>query len=277
MDNTVRIWDLAGNVQHSIEEFGGWVSSIKKIQSGKDSSLAIGSWDNTVGIYDAEYSRNRTLTNYDNAVTAMDVDSSGNFLFVGSKERSNQFMGIERKRRTPGKRNPLTLELPLHALSYVDKFVQYVFRWNFRKDLEFMMLPLAEPLLSTLRLETRLAFPLRGMPARTISLLDALMEKLEFSESMMLKRIFGGNYFILNKLNKFNKLFDEENVGNKKIKEIENKEFKSLKKDVVVIEIFEDVKVIIQLLMFKRIKIIILNNIWITIKIKLKILKKIVR
>ncbi len=126
MDNTVRIWDLAGNVQHSIEEFGGWVSSIKKIQSGKDTSLAIGSWDNTVGIYDAEYSRNRTLTNYDNAVTAMDVDSSGNFLFVGSKNGVINLWELSEGDETTEKKS-IDTGSTLHAISYVDKFVQYVF------------------------------------------------------------------------------------------------------------------------------------------------------
>ena len=126
MDNTVRIWDLAGNVQHSIEEFGGWVSSIKKIQSGKDTSLAIGSWDNTVGIYDAEYSRNRTLTNYDNAVTAMDVDSSGNFLFVGSKNGVINLWELSESEETREKKS-IDTGATLNALSYVDKFVQYVF------------------------------------------------------------------------------------------------------------------------------------------------------
>jgi len=124
MDNTVRIWDLAGNVQHSIEEFGGWVSSIKKIQSGKDSSLAIGSWDNTVGIYDTEYGRNRTLTNYDNAVTAMDVDSSGNFLFVGSK---NGVINLWELSEEEKEKKSIDTGSALNAISYVDKFVQYVF------------------------------------------------------------------------------------------------------------------------------------------------------
>ena len=124
MDNTVRIWDLAGNVQHTIEEFGGWVSSIKKIQSGKDSSLAIGSWDNTVGIYDNEYGRNRTLTNYDNAVTAMDVDSSGNFLFVGSKNGGINLWELSEEEK---EKKSIDTGSALNAISYVDKFVQYVF------------------------------------------------------------------------------------------------------------------------------------------------------
>ncbi len=126
MDNTVRIWDLAGNVQHTIEEFGGWVSSIKKIQNGKDTSLAIGSWDNTVGVYDAEYSRNRTLNNYDYAVTAMDVDSSGNFLFVGSKNGVVNLWELSETEETKEKKS-IDTGAPLHSLSYVDKFVQYVF------------------------------------------------------------------------------------------------------------------------------------------------------
>jgi len=126
MDNTVRIWDLAGNIQHSIEEFGGWVSSIKKIQNGKDTSLAIGSWDNTVGIYDAEYSRNRTMTNYDNAVTAMDVDSTGNFLFVGSKNGVINLWELSENEESKEKKS-IDTGASLHAISYVDKFVQYVF------------------------------------------------------------------------------------------------------------------------------------------------------
>jgi len=126
MDNTVRIWDLAGNVQHSIEEFGGWVSSIKKIQNGKDTSLAIGSWDNTVGVYDSEYARNRTITNYDNAVTSMDVDSSGNFLFVGSKNGVINLWELSESEETKEKKS-IDTGASLHALSYVDKFVQYVF------------------------------------------------------------------------------------------------------------------------------------------------------
>jgi WD40 repeat protein len=126
MDNTVKIWDLAGNVQHTIEEFSGWVSSIKKIQNGKDTSLAIGSWDNTVGIYDAEYSRNKTLTNYDNAVTAIDVDSSGNFLFVGSKNGVINLWELSENEETKEKKS-IDTGASLNALSYVDKFVQYVF------------------------------------------------------------------------------------------------------------------------------------------------------
>jgi guanine nucleotide-binding protein subunit beta-2-like 1 protein len=125
MDNTVRVWDLTGKVQHSIEEYSGWVSCIKKINSGKESDLAIGSWDNTVGIYDNEYSRNRTISNYDNAVTCMDVDSTGNFLFVGSKNGLINLWELSEDSEVEKKR--IDTNSSLHCLSYVDKFVQYVF------------------------------------------------------------------------------------------------------------------------------------------------------
>jgi len=125
MDNTVRVWDLQGNQQHSIEEFSGWVSCIKKINVGKDESLAIGSWDNTIGIYDSEYSRQRTISNYDNAVTCMDVDSSGNFLFSGSKNGVINLWELSEQSDVEKKR--IDTNAPLHAVSYVDKWVQYVF------------------------------------------------------------------------------------------------------------------------------------------------------
>jgi guanine nucleotide-binding protein subunit beta-2-like 1 protein len=125
MDNTVKVWDLAGNVQHTIEEFSGWVSCIKKINNGKDTNLAIGSWDNTVGVYDSEYSRNRTISNYDNPVTCMDVDSSGNFLFVGSK---NGVINLwELSEQSEFEKKTIDTNSSLHAVSYVDKWVQYVF------------------------------------------------------------------------------------------------------------------------------------------------------
>lgn len=125
MDNTVRVWDLAGNVQHKIEEFGGWVSCIKRINTGKDSNLAIGSWDNTVGVYDGEYSRNRTIQNGDNAVTCMDIDSSGNFLFVGGKNGFINLWELSEEQEFEKKR--IDTNSSLHAVSYVDKHVQYVF------------------------------------------------------------------------------------------------------------------------------------------------------
>jgi len=169
MDNTVRIWDLAGNVQHSIEEFGGWVSSIKKIQNGKDTSLAIGSWDNTVGVYDSEYARNRTITNYDNAVTSMDVDSSGNFLFVGSKNGVINLWELSESEETKEKKS-IDTGASLHALSLL----------VLKKDLESMILLQEKLLLNILLLEILLVFQLHGMPIKITSLLDALMEELEF-------------------------------------------------------------------------------------------------
>lgn len=125
MDNTVRFWDITGKQQHSIEEFGGWVSSIKKIPSGKDSNLAIGSWDATVGVYDAEYARTRTIGNGDYGVTCMDVDSSGNFLFVGGKNGVISLWELSENDDKEKKR--IDTGSNLHALSYVDKYLKYVF------------------------------------------------------------------------------------------------------------------------------------------------------
>jgi guanine nucleotide-binding protein subunit beta-2-like 1 protein len=125
MDNTVRVWDLNANVQHTIEEFTGWVSCIRRINSGKDSNLAIGSWDNTVGVYDGEYSRNRTISNSDNAVTCMDVDSTGNFLFVGSKNGLINLWDISEESEFSKK--TIDTNSTLHSVSYVDQWVQYVF------------------------------------------------------------------------------------------------------------------------------------------------------
>jgi guanine nucleotide-binding protein subunit beta-2-like 1 protein len=126
MDNTARIWDLSAKLQHTIEEFGGWVSSIKKIPNGKDSSLAIGSWDNSVGVFDSEYSRNRVISNYDNAVTCMDVDSTGNYLFVGSKNGVINLWELSEQEETREKKR-IDTGATLNAVSYVDKWVQYVF------------------------------------------------------------------------------------------------------------------------------------------------------
>lgn len=121
----LSVWDMAGNHQHTIEEFGGWVSCIKNINFGKEENLAVGSWDNTVGIYDSEYSRNRTLTNYDNAVTCMDIDSSGNFLFAGGKNGIINLWELSEQSEVEKKR--IDTNAPLHSVSYVDKWVQYVF------------------------------------------------------------------------------------------------------------------------------------------------------
>jgi WD40 repeat protein len=69
------------------------VSSICNVKQGKDSILAIGSWDSKVRIFDNELSNKRGIENSDYAVVGIDSDEEGEYLFVGHKNGSDLEFG----------------------------------------------------------------------------------------------------------------------------------------------------------------------------------------
>jgi guanine nucleotide-binding protein subunit beta-2-like 1 protein len=88
MDKTLRFWNTKGENKFTSNQFNGWVSSISNVNKGKDSLLAVGSWDSKVRIFDSDFSLNRGIENNDYAVIGMNTDDEGEYLFVGQKNGS---------------------------------------------------------------------------------------------------------------------------------------------------------------------------------------------
>ena len=88
MDKTLRFWNTKGENKFTSNQFNGWVSSITHVKQGKDSLLAVGSWDSKVRIFDSDFSLNRGIDNNDYAVVGMNTDDEGEYLFVGQKNGS---------------------------------------------------------------------------------------------------------------------------------------------------------------------------------------------
>jgi guanine nucleotide-binding protein subunit beta-2-like 1 protein len=125
MDNTMRIWNTKGDNKHTSTDFRGWVSNLTHLKNGKDTSLiAVGSWDNTVRIFDQkEFILHRGIRAIDYAVVSMASDDDGEFLFVGEK---NGTVKVWNMASNPNEQDTLkqTIEIgtELSAISFNSKY-----------------------------------------------------------------------------------------------------------------------------------------------------------
>ena len=126
MDKTLRFWNIKGENRFVSTNFNGWVSSISHIKQGKESKdnlLAVGSWDSKVRIFDSELAYNRGIEALDYAVTSMDSDDDGEYLFVGQKNGSVKIWNMARdQNESDTLKQTFDANADLNALSYESKF-----------------------------------------------------------------------------------------------------------------------------------------------------------
>lgn len=123
MDKTLRIWNAKGENKYTSQEFNGWVSKLHYVKQGKDSLLAVGSWDNRVRLFDTEYKVARTISELDYGIVALDTDEDGDFLFVGQKDGSVKIWSLAKDGDNEVDTLKQTLEInaDLHDLSHESK------------------------------------------------------------------------------------------------------------------------------------------------------------
>jgi guanine nucleotide-binding protein subunit beta-2-like 1 protein len=119
MDKTLRFWNTLGDNKFTSNQFNGWVSSICNVKQGKDSILAIGSWDNKVRIFDNELSFNRGIENSDYAVVGINSDDDGEYLFVGHKNGSVKIWNLAgENNESDTLKQTLEINADLNAISF---------------------------------------------------------------------------------------------------------------------------------------------------------------
>jgi guanine nucleotide-binding protein subunit beta-2-like 1 protein len=123
MDKTLRLWNIQGENKFTSNQFNGWVSSISHIRQGKDSLLAVGSWDSKVRIFDNELAFNRGIEALDYAVVSMDSDEEGEYLFVGQKNGSVKIWNMaNQENESDTLKQTFDVNADLNALSYESKY-----------------------------------------------------------------------------------------------------------------------------------------------------------
>jgi WD40 repeat protein len=86
---------------------------------GKDSLLAVGSWDSKVRIFDSDFSLNRGIENNDYAVVGMNTDDDGEYLFVGQKNGSVKIWNLaSENNETDTLKQTLDVNADLNAISF---------------------------------------------------------------------------------------------------------------------------------------------------------------
>jgi guanine nucleotide-binding protein subunit beta-2-like 1 protein len=126
MDKTLRFWNTKGENKFVSTNFNGWVSCMTHINKGKDSLLAVGSWDSKVRIFDNELAFNRGIEALDYAVVSMASDDEGEFLFVGQKNGSVKIWNIAGEGESDTLKQQFDINADLHALLYDTKYLTIV-------------------------------------------------------------------------------------------------------------------------------------------------------
>jgi guanine nucleotide-binding protein subunit beta-2-like 1 protein len=127
MDKTLRIWNALGENKYTVEDFNGWASSLHFIRQGKNSLLAVGSWDNKVRIFDGDYKTVRAISELDYGVVAMDSDPEGEFLFVAQKDGQVKIWGLSKLDNEPDTlKQTSEVNADIYDISYEDKFFNCV-------------------------------------------------------------------------------------------------------------------------------------------------------
>jgi len=123
MDKTLRFWNTKGENKFVSNNFSGWVSSMCHVRQGKDSLLAVGSWDSKVRIFDGELAFNRGIDANDYAVVSMNSDDEGEYLFVGQKNGSVKIWNMATEQdQSDTLKQTLDINADLNALSYESKY-----------------------------------------------------------------------------------------------------------------------------------------------------------
>jgi guanine nucleotide-binding protein subunit beta-2-like 1 protein len=123
MDKTLRFWNTKGENKYISTNFQGWVSSMCHIRQGKDSLLAVGSWDSKVRIFDSELTFNRGIDAQDYAVVSMNSDDEGEYLFVGQKNGSVKIWNMANDQtESDTLKQTFDVNADLNALSYESKY-----------------------------------------------------------------------------------------------------------------------------------------------------------
>lgn len=122
MDNSVKFWNIEGEVKHSVNDFGGWVSSINHIKKGDKSNLiAVGSWDQTVRLYDPKSFQNvLTIGDFDYGVVSTGGDDDGEFLFSGEKNGKIRVHKISEDKTEL--KSTIDVNADLNAISFESKY-----------------------------------------------------------------------------------------------------------------------------------------------------------
>jgi guanine nucleotide-binding protein subunit beta-2-like 1 protein len=123
MDKTLRFWNTKGENKFTSNQFNGWVSSISNVNRGKDTLLAVGSWDSKVRIFDADFSLNRGIENHDYAVVGMNTDEEGEYLFVGQKNGSVKIWNLASDNtQSDTLKQTLDVNADLNAISFESSY-----------------------------------------------------------------------------------------------------------------------------------------------------------
>jgi|LauGreDrversion4_2_1035121.scaffolds.fasta_scaffold618494_2 guanine nucleotide-binding protein subunit beta-2-like 1 protein len=123
MDKTLRFWNTVGENKYVSTNFNGWVSSMCHIRQGKDSLLAVGSWDSKVRVFDSELSFNRAIDALDYAVVSMNSDDDGEYLFVGQKNGSVKIWNLAtNENESDTLKQTFDVNADLNAISYESKY-----------------------------------------------------------------------------------------------------------------------------------------------------------
>jgi guanine nucleotide-binding protein subunit beta-2-like 1 protein len=127
MDKTLRFWNIKGECKFVSTNFNGWVSSMCHIRQGKESLLAVGSWDSKVRIFDSELAFNRGIEGLDYGVVSMNSDDEGDYLFVGQKNGSVKIWSMANEsNESDTLKQTIDINADLNALSFESKYFQII-------------------------------------------------------------------------------------------------------------------------------------------------------
>jgi guanine nucleotide-binding protein subunit beta-2-like 1 protein len=124
MDKSFKVWNTKGDDKFTSNQFNGWVSSLCHINQGKNSLLAVGSWDSKVRIFDSNFGFNRGIESpVDSAVVSMASDEEGDYLFVGQKNGSVKIWNLANEtNESDTLKTTLDVNSDLNALAYESKY-----------------------------------------------------------------------------------------------------------------------------------------------------------
>jgi len=127
MDKSFRIWNIKGENRHTNLNFQGWVSSLTPLKRGKESFVAVGSWDNKVRVFDQkEYNLQKCINAIDYAVASMATDDEGEFLFVGEKNGRILIWNMGSENEPDVLKETLEIGTSINALSFDAKYFSII-------------------------------------------------------------------------------------------------------------------------------------------------------
>jgi guanine nucleotide-binding protein subunit beta-2-like 1 protein len=123
MDNSAKFWNTKGEEKYKLEDFGGWVSCINHIKKAdKQQLIALGSWDNSVKLYDAkELSLVSTIEGFEYGVVSTCSDEDGEYLFSGEKNGKIRVHKLNNDNSVELK-STIDVNADLNAISFESKY-----------------------------------------------------------------------------------------------------------------------------------------------------------